>query len=73
LLLGLVGLWKVRPYVRQMAFPVLAGGGILIVYALSEGNVGTAHRHRGEFVWAIALLAVLGLRHLAEARKPASD
>jgi hypothetical protein len=31
------------------------------MYALTEGNLGTAYRHRGEFVWVVALLAALGL------------
>ena len=31
---------------------------MLIAYALSEGNIGTAYRHRGESVGAIVLLAV---------------
>jgi hypothetical protein len=43
-----------------MVFPVIVATGIVIQYALSEGNVGTAYRHRGEFVWVVALLAALG-------------
>jgi hypothetical protein len=61
LALALVGLWNVRRHLRVFAFPLLAGGGIFVMYALTEGNVGTAHRHRGEFVWVVVLLAVYGL------------
>jgi hypothetical protein len=68
-LLALVGLLRLRArHLRVMAFPVIAGGTILILYALTEGNVGTAFRHRGEFEWVVALLAVLGLRQLIEWR-----
>jgi hypothetical protein len=60
LLLAAVGLFGARKYLHALAFPILAGGGMLIAYALSEGNIGTAYRHRGESVWAIVLLAGLG-------------
>lgn len=69
LVMALVGLWNVRPYLQKMAFALLVGGGIVIMYALSEGNLGTAHRHRGEFVWVIALLAMIGARRLYERRE----
>ena len=65
-LLALVGLWTAKAHLRTMLFPIIAGGGILLMYALSEGNIGTAHRHRGEFVWVVVLLAVLGLSRLRE-------
>lgn len=66
LLLGFVGLVGLRRrHLRVMAFPVIAGGTILILYALTEGNVGTAFRHRGEFEWVVAILATLGLAQIA--------
>lgn len=66
LLLGLVGLLSLRRrHLRVMAFPLLAGTAILIVYALTEGNVGTAFRHRGELEWVVALLAGFGLISIA--------
>lgn len=66
LLLSVVGLWASRKHLRSMTFPLLAGGGMLFVYALTEGNIGTAYRHRGEFVWVVALLAVLGARAVSD-------
>lgn len=48
----------------MILFPLMAGTGSLLIYALTEGNVGTAYRHRGEFVWVVALLAALGWRRL---------
>ena len=66
LVLAGVGLWAARSFLRPLLFPLIAGGGILVMYALSEGNIGTAHRHRGEFVWVVALLAGLGASRLAD-------
>lgn len=64
LMLAVVGLWNVRSHLRQMIFSLLVGSGIVVMYALSEGNLGTAHRHRGEFVWVVALLAAIGVSAL---------
>lgn len=69
LILGVIGLWISRKHLQALAFPLLAGGGMLFVYALTEGNVGTAFRHRGEFVWVVALLAALGLSQVAAWRQ----
>ena len=65
-LLGLaaVGLWHSRRHLRALLMPLVAGAGILVMYALAEGNIGTAHRHRGEFVWVVVVLAVVGSSHL---------
>jgi hypothetical protein len=61
-MLGLAafGLTQVRRRMHIVAFPALAGGGILLTYALAEGNFGTAFRHRGELVWIVAVLAAAG-------------
>jgi hypothetical protein len=64
LLLALLGFASVWAHRRALAFPLFAGGGILLVYALTEGNLGTAYRHRGEFVWVVALLATLGAERI---------
>lgn len=71
LVLALVGLragWRRRDV---LGFPILVGGGLLLVYALAEGNFGTAYRHRGELVWVVALLAATGAASLVELRRPA--
>lgn len=68
---GVPAVWRNR---RALAYPVLVGGGMLLLYALAEGNFGTAYRHRGEFIWVIALLAALGLKNVWEwirSRRPA--
>jgi hypothetical protein len=53
---------------RVLAFPLVVGGGIATMHALIQGNLGTAFRHRGEFVWAVALLAAAGVCRLVLAR-----
>ena len=55
------------------AFPLLASGGIFVMYALSEGNFGTAFRHRGETVWAMAIMAVAGVEAILRRRSSATD
>lgn len=64
LALAFIGGFSVRRRLSVLAFPVLAGGAIVLLYALTEGNFGTAFRHRGEFVWVVALLAAAGVASL---------
>lgn len=73
LALAAIGLLRARRLLWALAFPILVGGGMLFVYALTEGNIGTAYRHRGEFVWVVCLLAGLGASQVAtwRARKGA--
>lgn len=68
LLLAVIGLVPCRRHLRVVAFPLLAGAATAVTYALSEGNFGTAYRHRGEFVWVVALLAAMGAHHLVRLR-----
>jgi hypothetical protein len=64
-LVGLTTAWRRR---AALAFPVLAGAALLATYGLTEGNLGTAYRHRGEVVWIVILLAALGAERLWIAR-----
>lgn len=77
LALAAVGVWVAFRNLRVSAYPLLAGGAILLVYALAEGNIGSAHRHRGEFVWVVAFLAALGARQattwIAQRRSVSTD
>jgi hypothetical protein len=61
LVMALLGLIPALRAFRVALFPVVVGGALMLIYALVEGNVGTAYRHRGEFVWVIALLAGFGV------------
>lgn len=45
---------------RWTILPLLFASGIIAVYALAEGNLGTAYRHRGEVVWVAAIFAGIG-------------
>ena len=65
-LLGVPSVWARR---RTLAFPVVCSGGILLMYGLAEGNLGTAFRHRGELVWTVAILAALGVERIARPRE----
>jgi hypothetical protein len=58
---------------RVTLFPLVAGSGVLALYALAEGNIGTAFRHRGEFVWVVALLAAMGAFRIAERYRKRPD
>jgi hypothetical protein len=66
--LALVGLTALRRRLAWMAFPLLVGAATAVMYGMTEGNVGTAYRHRGEFVWVVALLAALGAETLVRRR-----
>lgn len=67
LAVAIVGLVAVRRRLAVLAFPLLVGAATAVMYGLSEGNVGTAYRHRGEFVWVVALLAAAGVERIARA------
>lgn len=73
LALAAIGLWIARRSLATLAYPIVVGFGVLLVYALTEGNVGTAFRHRGEFVWVVAFLAALALNRYSSDRETTSD
>ena len=66
LALAVAGSWSVRRNSRVLLFPLLTGSGIPLMYALGEGNLGTAFRHRGEFVWAVMVLAAFSAQRLRD-------
>ena len=68
LILSIYGLFRGWSRRRWLGFPALSAGGIVLVYALTEGNIGTAFRHRAEAVWAVALFAALGAQTIADRR-----
>jgi hypothetical protein len=51
----------------------LYAGAIVLVYAQTEGNIGTAYRHRSEAVWAVALFAALAAQTIADRRARSVD
>lgn len=64
LALAAVGLGGSLRRLTLVAFPLVFGGAMLVVYALTEGNFGTAYRHRSELGLTITVLAALGLADL---------
>jgi hypothetical protein len=64
LLLAAVGLCAAWPRRRALAFPIVVAGALTVTYGLTEGNLGTAYRHRSEVVWVVVLLAVVGMEWL---------
>ena len=69
-LYGLSGycIWKHRKRFAQIAFPVLMAGGIAVSGAVTHGNLGTAFRHRGQILFALAILSAGGLQAIADRR-----
>jgi 4-amino-4-deoxy-L-arabinose transferase-like glycosyltransferase len=61
---ALVTLGRERQNWQALAPVVVTTGGILLVLALTEGNVGTLFRHRGMVVPLVALLAAPALAQL---------
>jgi hypothetical protein len=69
LLLVLAGLGVGRVTDRRaMVLPVLVAVALTVGYALGDGNVGTAYRHRGEFTWVVLILAGAALAGFWRAR-----
>jgi hypothetical protein len=62
--LALIGVWALRRDRRPVAYPTIMALGIIAVAALTQGNVGTAFRHRGQILWVLAMLAAAGAHHL---------
>lgn len=60
LVLAAAGIPTFLRNLRRFAFLGVTAGGVLIVYAVYEGNFGTAFRHRAELVSGLALLAAFG-------------
>ena len=65
LILALIGVrQRWRRLTPELAFTLLVTGGLAIMWALVEGNFGTAYRHRGELVWGVVVFAGIGFDHL---------
>jgi len=66
--LALAGCWFGRKQLEPLAFPMASTAAILGVAFVTQGNLGTAFRHRGQVFWAIAILSAVGLEHLLRRR-----
>jgi hypothetical protein len=68
LALCLIGIRSIRQESAELVFTALVAAGLVTMWALVEGNFGTAFRHRGEFMWAVIVLAGIGSEALARRR-----
>ncbi len=66
--LAIIGVWIHRRSHRLFLFPTLLVVVISMTGAMSHGNLGTAFRHRGQLLYALAVLAVGGVQGLVDAR-----
>jgi hypothetical protein len=66
LLLALYGAVRQRKWTVDLVFSGLLFLGLCTMWALAEGNFGTAFRHRTEFVWVVFLFAGLGLQQIID-------
>lgn len=53
-----------RPARLALLFPVLSTGMLVGMSALTQGNLGTAFRHRDQLLWALALCGAAGVQWL---------
>jgi hypothetical protein len=68
--LGLYGVWAAgRDRWRVLAFPVAVSALLVGESALSQGNLGSAFRHRGQLLWILALLGGVALERLSHNRR----
>jgi hypothetical protein len=66
--LAFVGVVLGRRHLRTLAYPLIVGGAILAVAAVTQGNLGTSFRHRAQIFWAVAVLGAVALDQLERRR-----
>ena len=69
LLLAVWGLRGLRSRSPDLIYAFITSVGLVTMWALVEGNFGTAYRHRGEFVWAVVVFAAVGAEDLLRRRR----
>jgi hypothetical protein len=69
LMLCFYGVIRRRKWTADLIFAGFLGIGLCSMWALAEGNFGTAFRHRTEFVWIVFLFAGIGLQQLVDDKK----
>jgi hypothetical protein len=67
-----IGAWRARR-VHALWFPGLCLLAIVMVAAVTQGNLGTAFRHRSQLIWELALFAVIGAEALFKPRSWQAD
>ena len=64
--LAAVGAWVRRRNLAIVVFPALFTAAVMVSGAVTHGNLGTAFRHRGQVLWALAILAVAAVQHIRD-------
>jgi len=64
--LAAVGAWVRRRNLAIVVFPALLAAAVMVSGAVTHGNLGTAFRHRGQVLWALAILAVAAVQHIRD-------
>ena len=57
---AVIGFWVRRRWTALLAYPFFVSGMVVGIAAVTEGNLGTAFRHRGQILWAVAVAAAVG-------------
>lgn len=69
--LASIGAWRGRRSPTTY-FPTFLVGAVMMSSAVTQGNLGTAFRHRGQVLSALAVLAVVGIQYLWDRRSVAA-
>ena len=71
--LSAYGVWKNRKNIGETVFLLLIVGVVSLTGAVTHGNLGTAFRHRGQLLFAFAILAAAGLKAMVDRRNNRQD
>ena len=69
LFLAMFAIARRRKWPMELLFAVMLWFGLASMWGLVEGNLGTAFRHRTEFVWIVFLFAGIGVQQLVDDKK----
>jgi hypothetical protein len=61
-LFALIGFTRIRRREAEYLYVFFLFGGTSVVWAMTDGNYFTAHRHREEFMWAAVVMAAVGFQ-----------
>ena len=64
--LAAIGAWVRRRDLAAVAFPSALVVAVLVSGAVTHGNLGTAFRHRGQILWALAVLSAVAVQHIQD-------
>ena len=65
-LLAIYGVARRRKWQMELLFALFLWVGLALMWGLVEGNLGTAVRHRTEFVWIVFLFAGIGIQQILD-------